>query len=99
MGILAALFLLAGTACSITTEDPGYVAPPPLPAIKQLEQAALTDPAAFRPAETSCPSLRRIGTFSASLTSAREEHLNLPYESNSFSDAANNKLATVPVAH
>ncbi len=48
LGILAALFLLAGTACSITTEDPGYVAPPPLPAIKQLEQAALTDPAAFR---------------------------------------------------
>ena len=54
LGILAALFLLAGTACSITTEDPGYVAPPPLPAM---------------------------------------EH------SNSFSDAANKKLATVPVAH
>lgn len=34
-----------------------------------------------------------------SLTSARGEHLNLPYEANSFSDAANNKLASVPVAH
>ena len=34
-----------------------------------------------------------------SLTSARGEHLNLPYEQNSFSDTANNKLATVPVAH
>ncbi|MET3349912.1 UNVERIFIED_ORG: hypothetical protein ABID57_001591 [Arthrobacter sp. UYEF1] len=33
------------------------------------------------------------------MTSARGEHLNLPYESNSFTDAANNKLATVPVAH
>jgi hypothetical protein len=34
-----------------------------------------------------------------SLTSARGEHLNLPYEQNNFSDTANNKLATVPVAH
>ncbi|MET3720839.1 hypothetical protein ABIB27_002700 [Arthrobacter sp. UYEF21] len=34
-----------------------------------------------------------------SLTSAKGEHLNLPYELNSFTDSANDKLATVPVAH
>ena len=53
LGILAAFFLLAVTACSITTEDPGYVAPPPLPALEQLEQAALADPVAgSRPASS-----------------------------------------------
>ncbi|QNE13669.1 hypothetical protein [Pseudarthrobacter sp. NBSH8] len=99
LGILAALFLLAGTACSITTEDPEYVAPPPLPAMEQLEQAALTDPAAFRASGDVLSFITEDRNIACSLTSARGEHLNLPYESNSFSDAANNKLATVPVAH
>ncbi|MDI3195328.1 hypothetical protein QK290_12810 [Pseudarthrobacter sp. AL07] len=99
LGILAALFLLAGAGCSITTEDPGYVAPPPLPAMEQLEQAALTDPAAFRASGDVLSFITEDRNIVCSLTSARGEHLNLPYESNSFSDAATNKLATVPVAH
>lgn len=99
LGILAAFFLLAGTACSITTEDPGYVAPPPLPAMEQLEQAALADPAAFKASGDVLSFITEDRNIVCSLTSARGEHLNLPYESNSFSDAANNKLATVPVAH
>jgi hypothetical protein len=98
LGILAA-FLLAGTACSITTEDPGYVAPPPLPAMEQLEQAALVDTAAFRASGDVLSFITEDRNIVCSLTSARGEHLNLPYESNSFTDAANNKLATVPVAH
>jgi hypothetical protein len=98
LGILAA-FLLAGTACSITTEDPGYVAPPPLPVMEQLEQAALTDPAAFRASGDVLSFITEDRNIVCSLTSARGEHLNLPYESNSFTDGANNKLATVPVAH
>ncbi|MBE4717427.1 hypothetical protein [Pseudarthrobacter sp. AB1] len=99
LGILAAFFLLAGTGCSITTEDPEYIAPPPLPAMEQLEQAALTDPAAFRASGDVLSFITEDRNIVCSLTSARGEHLNLPYESNSFSDAANNKLATVPVAH
>ncbi len=99
LGILAALFLLAGAGCSITTEDPGYVAPPPLPAMGQLEQAALADPAPFGASGDVLSFITEDRNIVCSLTSARGEHLNLPYESNSFSDAANNKLATVPVAH
>lgn len=99
VGILAAIFLLTGAACSITTEDPGYVAPPPLPAMEQLEQAVPTDPAAFRTGEDILSFLTEDRNIVCSLTSQRGEHLNLPYETNSFSDAANNKLATVPVAH
>jgi hypothetical protein len=99
LGILAALFLLAGTACSITTKDPGYVAPPPLPALEQLEQAALADPAVFRAGGDVLSFITEDRNIVCSLTSARGEHVNLPYETNSFSDAANNKLATVPVAH
>ena len=99
LGILAALFLLAGTGCSITTEDPGYVAAPPLPAMEQLEQAALTDPAAFRASGDVLSFITEDRNIVCSLTSARGEHLNLPYEPNSFTDGANNKLATVPVAH
>ena len=99
LGILAALSLLAGAACSITTVDPGYVAPPPLQAMEQLEQAALADPAAFRANGDVLSFITEDRNIVCSLTSSRGEHLKLPYESNSFSDAANNKLATVPVAH
>jgi hypothetical protein len=99
LGILAALFLLAGTACSITTADPGYVAPPPLPPLEQLQQAALADPASFRAGGDILSFITEDRNIVCSLTSARGEHLNLPYETNSFSDSANNKLATVPVAH
>jgi hypothetical protein len=99
LGILAALVVLAGSACTITTEDPGYVPPPALPALDQLEQAALVDPAPFRAGQDILAFITEDRNVVCSLTSARGEHLNLPYEQNNFSDSANNKLATVPVAH
>ncbi|MBT2533109.1 hypothetical protein J7E83_13450 [Arthrobacter sp. ISL-48] len=99
VGILAALFLLTATACSITTVDRGYVPPPPLAPLDQLEQAALVDPAGYSAGEGVLSFITEDHNVACSLTSARGEHLNLPYEANSFSDPANNKLATVPVAH
>jgi hypothetical protein len=99
LGILAALLVLAATACTITTEDPGYVAPPALPALDQLKQAALVDPAPFRAGEDILSFMTEDRNVVCSLTSARGEHLNLPYGQNNFSDSANNKLATVPVAY
>jgi hypothetical protein len=99
LGILAALTVLAATACTITTEDPGYVPPPPLPALQQLEQAAVSDPADYRAGDNVISFITEDRNVACSLTDARGEHLNLPYEMNSFSDAGNNKLATVPVAH
>jgi hypothetical protein len=99
LGVLAALFLLTATACSITTVDPGYVPPPPLAPLDQLEQAALVDPAGYSAGEGVLSFITSDHNVACSLTSARGEHINLPYEANSFSDPANNKLATVPVAH
>jgi hypothetical protein len=99
LGILAAFFLLAATGCTVTTVDPGYVAPPPLPALEQLEQAQVVDPASFSAGENILSFVTEDRSVACSLTSARGEHLNLPYEQNSFSDSSNNKLATVPVAH
>ena len=40
---------LAG--CSVTVADPDYTPPAPLPALEQLKQAPLTDPAAFAAGE------------------------------------------------
>ncbi|MET4094968.1 putative small lipoprotein YifL [Arthrobacter sp. UYCu712] len=37
LGILAALFLLASTACTITQKDPQYVPPAPLAVLEQLK--------------------------------------------------------------
>ncbi|HEY8701542.1 MAG TPA: hypothetical protein VIM08_11390 [Arthrobacter sp.] len=99
LGILAALFLLNATACSISTVDPGYVAPPPLAPLDQLEQAALANPADYAVGDGVLSFITADHNVACSLTSARGEHLNLPYEANSFGDPANNKLATVPVAH
>jgi hypothetical protein len=99
LGILAALLLLAMAACSITTVDPGYVPPPPLAPLDQLEQAALADPTGYSAGEGVLSFITADHNVACSLTSARGEHINLPYEANSFSDPANNKLATVPVAH
>ncbi|UZX02011.1 hypothetical protein F8G81_04780 [Arthrobacter sp. CDRTa11] len=98
-GIMAALFLLTATACTITTEDPGYVPPPPLPALEQLEQAPLADSGDFSQGQDVISFITEDRNVVCSLTSARGEHIDLPYEQNSFSDSANNKLATVPVAH
>ena len=99
LGIFAAFILLAATACTITTADPGYVAPPPRPPLEQLEQAALVDPAQFGSSQDVLSFITEDRNIVCSLTSARGEHLNLPYEPNSFSAPANAKLATVPVAH
>lgn len=99
LGMLAALFLVAVTGCSITTEDPGYVPPAPLAPLEQLEQAALADPQGFSTGTDVLSFITEDRAVACSLTAARGEHLNLPYETNAFSDAANNKLAIVPVAH
>jgi hypothetical protein len=99
LGLLAALFVVTATACTMTTEDPGYVAPPPLPPLEQLEQAALVDPAEFRAGQDVLAFITEDRNIVCSLTSAKGEHLNLPYEPNSFTDTANDRLAIVPVAH
>jgi hypothetical protein len=99
LGIFAALILLAATACTITTEDPGYVPPAPLPPLEQLEKAALADAKSFSTGEGVLSFITEDRTVACSLTSAKGEHLNLPYEQNNYGDAANNKFATVPVAH
>ena len=97
--MLAALLLAAATGCSVTLEDPGYVPPPPLPPMEQLEQAALAEPAAFANGTDILSFITEDRSVACSLTSARGEHLNLPYEANNFSDASNNKHAIIPVAH
>jgi hypothetical protein len=99
LGIFAALILAAATACTITTQDPGYVPPAPLPPLEQLEQAALVDAKNFANGDGVISFITEDRTVACSLTSARGEHVNLPYEQNNFGDTANNKLATVPVAH
>jgi hypothetical protein len=99
LGICAALILAAATACTITTQDPGYVPPPPLPPLEQLEQAALVDPQGFANGDGVLSFITEDRTVACSLTMARGEHVNLPYEQNNFGDTDNNKLATVPVAH
>jgi hypothetical protein len=99
LGLLAACFVVTATACTITAEDPGYVAPPPLPPLEQLERAALVDPAGFRAGQDVLSFITEDRNIVCSLTSAKGEHLNLPYELNTFTDSTNNKLATVPVAH
>jgi hypothetical protein len=98
-GIFAALILLAATACTITTEDPGYVPPAPLPPLEQLGQAALVDAKGYSNGDGIFSFVTEDRTIVCSLTSAKGEHLNLPYEQNNYGDSANNKLATVPVAH
>ncbi|WP_285244448.1 hypothetical protein [Pseudarthrobacter sp. fls2-241-R2A-127] len=98
-GLLAALFLVAGTGCSVTTSDPSYIPPPPLPPMEQLEKAPLADAKTFSSGDDVLSFITADRTIACSLTSARGEHLNLPYEQNSYSNAANNKLPIVPVAH
>jgi hypothetical protein len=99
LGIFAALILAAATACTITTQDPGYVPPPPLPPMEQLAQAAVMDAKNFANGDGVISFITEDRTVACSLTAARGEHVNLPYEQNNFGDTANNKLATVPVAH
>ena len=99
LGILAALTLLASTACTVTEKDPDYVPPAPLPALEQLTQAPLADAAKYSAGQDILSFTTVDRNVVCSLTSAKGPHVNLPYEQNGFSDSANNKLATVPVAH
>ena len=98
-GMLAVMLLLAATACTVTTEDPAYVPPAPLPPMEQLEKAVLADPQTFSNGGDVLSFVTEDRSVACSLTSARGEHVDLPYEQNSFADSANNKLATIPVAH
>lgn len=97
--LAAAVLLPAVTSCSFSQEDPGYVPPPPLPAIEQLAQAPLADPSPYSAGEDVLSFVTEDRNIACSLTSARGEHVNLPYEVNNYADSANNKLAIVPVAH
>jgi hypothetical protein len=99
LGILAALILLASTACTVTQKDPDYVPPAPLPALEQLRQAPLADATQYAAGQDILSFATADRNIVCSLTSARGGHVNLPYEQNGFSDAANNKHATVPAAH
>lgn len=67
--------------------------------MEQLEQAALADPATFANGTDVLSFITEDRAMACSLTSARGDHLNLPYEPNNFSDASNNKHAIIPVAH
>lgn len=97
--MLAAFFLLAATACTVTVEDPGYVAPQPLPPIEHLEQAGLVDPQDYSGGDDLLSFITEDRKVACWLTAARGPHINLPFEQNSFSDSENNKLAIVPMAY
>ncbi|GAB15269.1 hypothetical protein ARGLB_083_01610 [Arthrobacter globiformis NBRC 12137] len=94
-----ALLSMTLAGCSVTVADPEYTPPPPLPSLEQLKQAPLTDPAGFAAGEDVLAFVTADRNVVCALTSARGPHLNLPYETNNFSDSDNQKLATVPVAH
>ena len=99
-GMLAALLLcITATGCSVTTKDPGYVPPAPLKPMEQLEKAPLADSKSFSSGTDVLSFITADRTVACSLTSARGEHLNLPYEQNRYTDSANNKLPIIPVAH
>lgn len=99
LGILAALLLLAATACTVTQKDPDYLPPAPLAPLEQLKQAPLADAGKYSAGQDILSFVTADRNVVCSLTSARGEHMNLPYEQNGYSDPANNKLANVPVAH
>ncbi|NUU31269.1 hypothetical protein [Arthrobacter sp. C9C5] len=99
LGILAAFLALAATACTVTQKDPDYVPPAPLPALEQLKQAPLTDPATLSAGQDSLSFVTMDRNIVCSLTSARGDHINLVYEQNGFGGSGNGKFATVPVAH
>lgn len=100
--MLAALFLVTAvttTGCSVTTKDPSFVPPAPLQPMEQLEKAPLADPKMFSSGGDVLSFITADRTIACSLTSARGDHVNLPYEQNRYADAANNKLPIVPVVH
>ncbi|ASN19188.1 hypothetical protein [Arthrobacter sp. YN] len=99
LGILAAALLVLTTGCSFATEDPDYVPPAPLAPLEQLQRVPVTEQTTLAAGEDVTAFVTKDRTIVCALTSSRGGHLNLPYEANSYSDAANNKFAVVPVAH
>ncbi|MFK0007117.1 hypothetical protein ACIQTZ_08690 [Paenarthrobacter sp. NPDC090520] len=97
LGILAALLLLASTACSFSTKDPNYVPPEPLPPLEQLKQVPVTEQTTLAAGDDVIAFVTPDHNIVCAMTSSRGGHLNLPYEPNTYSDAANNKFAVVPV--
>lgn len=98
LGILAACLLMLATACSVSTKDPDYVPPAPLPPLEQLKQVPVTQPSELAGDDVTA-FVTADRNIVCAMTSARGEHLNLPYEANNYGDSANGKLATVPVVH
>ncbi|MEV7605008.1 hypothetical protein AB0N65_06180 [Paenarthrobacter sp. NPDC089322] len=98
-GILAALLLLTATGCSFATKDPDYVPPAPLPPLEQLKQVPVTEQTALAAGDDVTAFVSPDRNIVCAMTSSRGGHLNLPYEPNTYSDAANNKFAIVPVVH
>lgn len=99
LGILAALLMVLATGCSFATKDPDYVPPAPLPPLEQLKQVPVTEQTALAAGEGVTAFVTPDRNIVCAMTSSRGGHLNVPYEANSYSDAANNKFAVVPVVH
>ncbi|WP_090820363.1 MULTISPECIES: hypothetical protein [unclassified Arthrobacter] len=99
LGILAALLLMVATGCSFATKDPDYVPPAPLPPLEQLQQVPVTEQTTLSAGEDVTAFVTEDRNIVCAMTSSKGGHLNLPYEANSYSDAANNKFAVVPVVH
>ncbi|MFE4198023.1 hypothetical protein ACFRJ9_19380 [Paenarthrobacter sp. NPDC056912] len=98
-GILAALIMVLAAGCSFATKDPDYTPPAPLPPLEQLEQVPVTEQSSLAAGEDVTAFVTADRNIVCAMTSSRGGHLNLPYEANSYSDAANNKFAVVPVVH
>ncbi|BCW34943.1 hypothetical protein StoSoilA2_09990 [Arthrobacter sp. StoSoilA2] len=99
LGILAALLLVLATGCSFATKDPDYVPPAPLPPLEQLKEVPVTEQTALAAGEGVTAFVTPDRNIVCAMTSSRGGHLNIPYEANTYSDAANNKFAVVPVVH
>jgi hypothetical protein len=99
LGILAALLMVLATGCSFATRDPDYVPPAPLPPLEQLKQVPVTEQTTLAAGEGVTAFVTPDRNIVCAMTSSRGGHLNVPYEANSYSDAANNKFAVVPVVH
>lgn len=99
LGILAALLMVFATGCSFATKDPDYVPPAPLPPLEQLKEVPVTGQTTLAAGEGVTGFVTPDRNIVCAMTSSKGGHLNLPYEANSYSDAANNKFAVVPVVH
>ena len=99
LGILAALLMVLASGCSFSTKDPDYVPPAPLPPLEQLKQVPVTEQTTLAAGEDVTAFVTPDRNIVCAMTSSRGGHLNVPYEANSYSDAANNKFAVVPVVH